>query len=192
LADQEKNPRLRIVGFIFLGMLSFTKTEGMVAAGILCALALILKKDKKQSLGSIVAFAIAALPTIIFALFIAPKNVAMINGLTSIDHPSNWERLQVIAIYPWLDFKNPQWNGLWFLGMGGLILAGKNAWQGHLKIIGLFIIAYLGIVMAYYFVNTFFPIVWWLQTTFDRITFALIPTITLWITLSLEKKMGTE
>ncbi len=31
--------------------------------------------------------------------------------------------------------------------------------------------------MAYYAVNTFFEIGWWLSTTLSRILFALVPTI---------------
>jgi hypothetical protein len=47
------------------------------------------------------------------------------------------------------------------------------------------LLLYLGAVMAYYAVNTFFEIDWWLSTTLARILFALIPTIVLWIGVAL-------
>jgi len=37
--------------------------------------------------------------------------------------------------------------------------------------------------MAYYAVNTFFEIGWWLNNTLSRILFALLPTIALWISI---------
>ena len=73
----------------------------------------------------------------------------------------------------------------WLLTLGGVLLAGKKLWQSTLGIIGLSLILYMGVVMAYYAVNTFFEIGWWLSTTLSRIVFALIPTIALWIGLGL-------
>ena len=75
----------------------------------------------------------------------------------------------------------------WFLAacFGGILLAGKKLWQSTLGVIGLCLVLYFGIVMAYYAVNTFFEIGWWVQNTLSRILFALVPTVTLWIGLGL-------
>ena len=106
-------------------------------------------------------------------------------GLTSTDKPTNWARLSVILVYPWFEFISGKWNGFWLLALGGILLAGKKLWQSTLGVIGLSLVLYLGVVMAYYAVNTFFEIGWWLQTTLSRILFALVPTIALWIGLAL-------
>jgi hypothetical protein len=182
LAEKYDLPKLKILSLVFLGLMSFTKNEGLIAAGI-AALGLFWheRSHKKGLKTLILAFFIALLPTIIFMIFFAPKNEAFINGLTSTDKPTNWSRLIVILVYPWFEFISGKWNGFWLLALGGILLAGKKLWQSTLGVIGLSLALYLGVVMAYYAVNTFFEINWWLSTTLSRILFALVPTIALWI-----------
>jgi len=189
LAEKHNLPKLKILSVIFLGLMSFTKNEGLMAAAI-CALALFWhgRSNKKELKPLIIAFFIALLPTIIFTLFMAPKNEAFINGLASTDKPTNLARLSVILAYPWFEFISGKWNGFWLLALGGILLAGKKLWQSTLGVIGVSLVLYLVIVMVYYDINTFFEISWWLSTTLSRILFALIPTITLWIALALIAK----
>ena len=91
-----------------------------------------------------------------------PNNEAFINGLISTEKPTNWARLSVILVYPWFELISGKWNGLWFLVVAGGLLAGKKLWQGTLGVMGISLVLYLGVVMAYYGVNTFFEIGWWL------------------------------
>ena len=186
LAEKYNLPKLKILSLILLGMMSFTKNEGLIAAGI-SALGIFWheRSHKKELKTLILTFFIAALPTIIFTLFMAPKNEAFINGLVSTDKPTNWTRLSIILVYPWFEFISGKWNGFWLLVLGGILLAGKKLWQSTLGMIGFSVILYLVVVLAYYDVNTFFEISWWLSTTLSRILFALIPTIVLWIGLAL-------
>jgi len=92
--------------------------------------------------------------------------------------------VSVILVYPWFEFISGKWNGYWLLALAGILWGGKKLWQSTPGLIGISLILYLGVVMAYYAVNTFFEIQWWLSTTLSRILFALIPTITLWIGLA--------
>ena len=39
-----------------------------------------------------------------------------------------------------------------------------------------------------YFVNTFYEVIWWLNTSLNRIIFALIPMTALWAFLAIEEK----
>jgi hypothetical protein len=191
LAEKYNLPKLKILSMVFLGLMSFTKNEGLVAAGITVLLILWHELPKKNGFpikafgndtGKLIFwFVLAALPTIIFTLFMAPKNEAFINGLTSMDKPTNWMRLSVIAVYPCVELVSGKWCGFWVLVLGGVLLAGKKLWRSTLGMIGLSLILYVGTVMTYYAVNTFFEISWWLSTTLSRILFALIPTIALWI-----------
>ncbi len=171
---------------LFLGLLSFTKTEGMLAAGILGAL--VVLKHKKNSLPFIAAFAIAALPTVIFQLCFAPKNEAFINGLFSTVKPSTWDRLETIASYTVTELASLKWNGLWLVLIGGVAACGKKAWSPHGRMMGLCLAAYLLMVLGYYYVNTFFEIGWWMQNTLNRVLFAMLPSAMLWLGLSLSKK----
>jgi hypothetical protein len=189
LAQKYDLPKLKILSMVFLGLMSFTKNEGLIAAGI-AALGIFWheRSHKKELKILILAFIIASLPTVIFTLFFAPKNEAFINGLFSTDKPVHWTRIVIILVYPWFEFVSGKWNGLWLLAGAGILLAGKKLWQSTLGLIGLSIILYVGVVMAYYAVNTFFEIGWWLQTTLSRILFALVPTIALWIGLALKPR----
>ena len=186
LAEKCRLPKLKILSMVFLGLMSFTKNEGLIAAGVSALLIFWHERAHKNELKTLLfAFMIAALPTIIFTLFMAPKNEAFINGLSSTDKPTTWERLNFILIYPWFEFISGKWNGFWLLVLGGILLGGKKLWRSTLGIIGLSLILYLGVVLAYYAVNTFFEIQWWLENTLSRILFALLPTIALWISLGL-------
>jgi len=185
LAEKYNLPTLKILSMLFLGLMSFTKNEGLIAAGIAALLIWWQERSRKKELkGLIGAFIIAALPTIIFTLFMAPPNEAFINGLVSTDKPTDWARVSVILVYPWFEFISGKWNGYWLLALAGILWGGKKLWQSTPGLIGISLILYLGVVMAYYAVNTFFEIQWWLSTTLSRILFALIPTITLWIGLA--------
>lgn len=186
LAEKYNLPKLKILSMIFLGLMSFTKSEGLIAAGIAALLIFWHERSHKRKLKPlIIAFFLTLLPTIIFMAAFAPKNVAFINGLASTEKPTTWARLNVILIYPWIELISNKWNCFWLIVFGGILLAEKKLWQSTLGVIGLTLILYLGVVMVYYDVNTFFEISWWLSTTLSRILFALVPTIALWVGVGL-------
>ena len=187
LAEKHSNPKLKILSMIFLGLICFTKDEGMIMAVIAACLVLWQEHVHKKNCKNLLAclFILAASPMIIFSAALAPHNEAFINGLASMEKPTNWARLSVILVYPWFELISGKWNGLWFLVVSGVLLAGKKLWQGTLGVIGISLVLYLGVVMAYYGINTFFEIGWWLENTLSRILFALVPTIALWIAFAL-------
>ncbi len=186
LAEKHNNPKLKILSMIFLGLICFTKDEGMIMAVIAACLVLWQERvHKKNCKNLILTFILAASPMIIFSLALAPHNEAFINGLTSMEKPTNWARLSIILVYPWFEAISGKWNGLWFLVVPCALLAGKKLWQGTLGVMGISLVLYLGVVMAYYGINTFFEIGWWLENTLSRILFVLVPTIALWIAFAL-------
>ncbi len=175
-------PSLVIVAALSLGALSFCKTEGLVASLILTGLWLWHIKPQ-QRLNFCWPLAIAFLPTVIFQLTMAPHNSAFVNGLTSAAKPLDINRLIVVGAYPFFEMINFKWLGFWLLVV---ITAGvhyKRILDAKWRIIPIFLSIYLSIVLAYYAINTFFPIAWWMQTTLHRILFTLIPTILLWLGL---------
>lgn len=186
LAEKYDLQRLKMLGMIFLGLMSFSKNEGLMAAVIVALALLWHERSRPKGLKNLLlAFLCAALPTIIFSVFFAPKNEAFINGLVSTDKPTHWDRVEVILAYPWLEFISGKWNCFWVLAFGGILLAGKRLWTSTLGMIGLSLVLYLGVVLAYYALNTYFEIIWWLGQTLSRILFALIPTVALWVGLGL-------
>ncbi len=187
LSVELRDFRFLILSAIFIGLLSFTKNEGLAAAGILCILLLI---EKPSQLWKIIGtIFLAALPMIIFTLTMAPHGDAFINGLLSPEKPSTFPRFLFILSYTLFEFLSLKWMGLWALAALGIGLGWKKAFQKPLAIIGLFMAAYLMVTIAYYQTNMFFDdIKWWMDNTLHRIIFALMPSVFLWMGISFFKK----
>lgn len=168
---------------VFLGLLSFTKTEGTVAAGILAVLLLILRRDKVKTFWPIML--LSFLPIIIFNIGMAPHNEAFINGLVSSAKPSTLQRLKTVLTYPLGELFSFKWNGLWVIFLCMLAANWKKMTQPRLRIFAIFFAVFLGILLTYYQINTFFEIRWWMDTTLHRILFILMPSLFFWAALSL-------
>lgn len=168
---------------ICLGLLSFTKTEGTAAALLLSlGIGFFNRTKLKQFLPMLICF---MLPTFIFTCFMAPHNEAFINGFNSAVKPATWQRLQIIAVMFFYELISPKWSGIWILLAAGLIAAWKKAFNNKLLLMALFTAGYLGILIAYYEINTFFEIAWWVSNTLHRILAALLPGLLYWFGLAL-------
>ncbi len=184
--EKSKDNRLLILTAIFIGLLSFTKNEGIAASGILSLLILL---RRPQPWLFIIALVISALPTIIFTLTMAPHGGVFINGLLSADHPSSGSRLIYILTNTLYEFISMKWAGLWIIAAIGLTLSKGRSLKQPLVTVGLFMICFLTVTLTYYQINTFFDdIRWWMDNTLNRIVFALMPSVFLWMGLSLFKK----
>lgn len=184
LFDQSKNPRLLLLTALFIGLLSFTKNEGLAASAILTILILIQRPSKPWIFIGLIF--LAALPTFIFILTMAPKSEAFINGLISAQKPSTFERLEFILVYTFSEFISLKWMGIWIVATLGIGFGLRKAFTQPFVLIGTFTALYLAIVLGYYQINTFFEnINWWMDFTLNRILFALMPSIFLWIGVSL-------
>lgn len=168
---------------VFLGLLSFTKTEGTVAAFILGVMLLWYHRARIKTF--LPYLMLSMLPVIIFTLWMAPHNEAFVNGLTSSIKPSTWQRLQVILAYPLFEIISIKWNGLWIILLTMIAVYWGKLTQKRLQIFGIFFAVFLAILLSYYQVNTFFDIKWWLDTTLHRILFMLMPSLFLWVALAI-------
>ncbi|MCB9772434.1 MAG: hypothetical protein H6754_07790 [Candidatus Omnitrophica bacterium] len=198
-AQKHKKSYLALLSGIFNGFLGFTKPEGLIAALILGALVVSLTTwsiFKKQNVFSsantklfFIGFILASLPTLAFHVLYSPGNQTFINGLTSTLKPATWERLQVIFMYLGTEFKSGKWNGLWFLILLGGLLGGKKLWTENF-LVAIFLFIYFGVILAYYEINTYFEIKWWLSVSLNRILFSLLPLTLFWVFSSIlsEKK----
>ncbi len=196
---QKKNRKpLALLAGLLAGFLGFTKPEGLIASLILCGLVVGLtltsKLRKNKNFSFVCAglfflgFALCSLPTFVFNVLYSPGNQTFVNGLTSTLKPSTWERLQIILNFLWVEFKSAKWNGLWILLLLGLILGGKKPWVKTNILSGLFLLFYLTVIVAYYQINTYFEIKWWLSVSLNRILFSLLPLFLLWVFGSLLDK----
>ncbi len=187
-AEQEQSRAWLILGCILLGILSFTKSEGTIAALLIFMLMTIKKflaKRSKQKFqefifGAIVFF-LAALPTIIFNLFFSPGNQTFTNGLQSLQHPATFDRFKFCIAFLLSEMISMKWCGLWITVIVIGLLSLKRGWQRALKIFPLSLSIYLGIVLAYCFINTRFEIGWLLQVTLGRILASLLPSLLFWV-----------
>ena len=192
-AKQLSSIRFAVLGGLFLGFLSFSKPEGLVSAGVLvllsCPYFLFKKKTPKRVLIAILlTAAVAVIPTVLFQLGFAPKNQTFVNGLILADHRAEFNRVKVTIAFYLFELISSNWNGLWLILFGGILLSGKKSFKGDIKIFPFFFFLYWGIVTFYYFINTYFKIDWWLQVTLHRIAYATLPSFTFWAFYALFRK----
>ncbi len=193
--SRQNSPAYLFLSGLFLGSLSFTKSEGTIAVTVIFLLAIFytfFNKAKtydhklKLFFSFLVGSAINGLPTLLFEWLYAPMNQTFINGLISTSHPASLERFKVIMVFFLVEIINKKWNGLWILLMAGIFLSKGKGFNKTLIIFPLFLGTYLMIVLVYYFLNTYFEIFWWLQNTLARILFGILPVVIFWVFVSLE------
>jgi hypothetical protein len=196
LFQRTKEPGYLILMGLVLGMLGFTKVEGetLSCVTLITALVFILTEQttkdarKRAALFLISATTIAAVPLIIFLLRYAPHNSGIfINGLTSPDKPTSLERLITIITYYGHEFISIKWTGLWIALTAILVLSYKKCLSRELRIIPIVLSIYFFIFTSMYLINTFYEITWWLNTSLNRIIFALVPVTALWVFLSFDE-----
>lgn len=176
---------------LLTGFLSFTKPEGLIAALILSVLfigltlwkRLLQHKDFSWSSAQLflLGLVLASLPTLAFNVLYSPGNQTFVNGLTSTLKPATGERLQLIMVFLVTELKNGKWNGLWFLILFGFLIGGKKLWNKDNIFVAGFLTLYLGVVLTYYQINTYFEIKWWLSVSLHRILFSLLPLFLFWV-----------
>ena len=200
--DLRENPRIdaryALLAGIFIGFLSFTKPEGMLAALLLIGIMFVaeLWPRRQQRLGTpglgffLAGVVLAGLPSVIFVLAYSPGNQTFVNGFLSDAKPVSCYRLKMILAFLLVELKSEKWNGLWLLWAGGIIVGIKKCFQRPFVWIPAFLFLYLGGVISYYWLNTYFDIGWWLQSSLNRILFTLLPVVALWLFVALwtEKK----
>ncbi|MEW5894229.1 MAG: hypothetical protein AB1650_00480 [Candidatus Omnitrophota bacterium] len=179
---------------IFTGILSFIKPEGTILAGLTFTVAMTFifkNKDwKEKAFLFLPAALIAGLPSILFQLFLSPGNQTFINGLASSSNPSTLLRLKIILGFFIIEITRLKWGFLWFLLLAAALLNFKKVFKEYVFVLP--VIAYMLIVIFYYWVNTYFEIEWWLAVSLNRILMALAPALILWISLSVIPKKSSS
>lgn len=193
LYEQRRKIGFLHLALIALGLMSFTKSEGLVLSLIALTgmtLVIAVRKETRSATapairGFIITALLAFLVSAVFQIFFAPQSTTFINGLTSAEKATSLERLWAVAVFFGMEMISPKWNGLWLLSATGLLLGWKKSLTGRRWIIPAIIAGYLAVICGVYWINTFFEIIWWLGTTLNRILFALTPSIIFWLFLSI-------
>ncbi len=190
-AQKTRSPSFAGLSGICTGFLTFTKPEGLVAAliisGLVVALTILSRRRKPKNFSVIqsgfffAGLAVVSLPTFAFHVLYSPGNQTFINGLTSALKPVTWQRLQIIMGFLLLELSSAKWNGIWLLLGAGLLLGGKKPWTPDNTLIAGFLFLYFAVIVAYYEINTYFEIKWWLSVSLNRILFSLLPLVLFWI-----------
>ena len=196
LSYTNENKKFILLSGLFLGFLTFTKPEGTVA-GILLVLSsfiyLFLEKRKSKNLRKtfliyfFIGIFMSILPTVLFQILYAPANQTFINGFTSLTHPITHSRIKITSMFFLIEPISDKWHGIWILLLGGLFLTKGKCLERDTRIFPMFLLIYLGVIFAYYLLNTYFEISWWLSVTFNRILFSLLPIVLFWVFYSLDK-----
>ena len=188
-AREEKNIGFAVLAGCFCGILSFTKTEGTLASVLVAGLSVPYLWNHKDARSLLWPFggalAACSLPTLLFQMFWAPGNESFVNGLTSVDTPATFLRLKIILMFLFAELVSIKWNELWIILVCGLLLSKTRGFKNALWIVPAFLTLYLGAALAYYFINTHFEIIWWLQTTLNRVLYSILPIIVWWVFHSL-------
>ncbi len=186
--ERRSNSYLSIL-LLSLGFMSFTKSEGLVLSlitALMCAAAILRSPSLRKIVASswkvpLFALILSFLPTLFFQTLWAPDSRTFINGLTTATQPILMERLYATFIYLGIELKHPKWNGFWFILAGGILLSGTRAYRKTLWVIPAIIGSYILSLICVYTINTFFPVLWWLSTTLNRLLFALVPALIFWL-----------
>jgi hypothetical protein len=207
----EESPlEMGLCGF-FLGTMVFVKNEGLLLASLSAVLiSALLWSNKKirPKKNYVLAFLgggiTGVIPAAGFYWLYAPDNITFVNGLMSAAQPSTWLRFKTIMGFYSLEFFSPlwniialfhpsfvagsyicKWNGIWTLLLIGILLSKGRGFQRSLWVIPLLITGFMTVITAYYWVNTYFQIEWWMQVSLNRIISGFLPLLIFWVFLSL-------
>ncbi|MBF0533260.1 MAG: glycosyltransferase family 39 protein, partial [Candidatus Omnitrophica bacterium] len=183
---------------LFAGLLTFTKNEGIVMAGlfgmILSAVLLLCpRQERKTNLGFWLAwvsgFILTCWPTLVFKICFAPANRDMMGG---IDFAAlkffNLHGLIVLSVFTLKEILKPGWIGLWVMLLATTLLFLPRLFKKENKIGAFFFIGY-GLVLTWIYLTTKnFDMVWRLVSTLERIMLYLLPGLLFYVAYCVWKR----
>jgi len=181
---REKNNHMGLLAGIFLGLMSFTKNEGIVMALLLFILTSIYLfiKNRTNAKKPVLFFTIGLLltmsATILFKIFIAPANTDILPNLTAQNaHLINIDRFMIIKNGILQELFNRKWCFIWPFIFILIVLRLPKFFSKESAIFTFFFLGFIGILTIIYITTTTFDLVWWLKTSLARIYLYLLPSI---------------
>ncbi|MBF0330753.1 MAG: hypothetical protein HQL17_02360 [Candidatus Omnitrophica bacterium] len=192
LFNLTKNAGYLILMGATLGMMGFTKAEGMGLLAItgIASSILIMTTFKDICKNALIklwsATIAAAIPLLLFVFIYAPRKVVVFkNGLTAPDHPLTWDRFSYFMSFMGHDLINNRWQGLWILPVIALMVAGRKSLNQTVRLFPVVLLANICFSLSMFYINTHYDIVWWMNTSFERVALDILPALFCWATLAL-------
>lgn len=184
-----KDPNYAALLGIFLGLMTFTKNEGIVMVALLSVLFLYYVlhprlsglADKKPVLKTFLIFLItASLLTIYFKIFLAPRNrdISLVADFSSPQFNFfNWHGLSLILKKFQKEFLHLHWSYLWIFCGVLIILGCRRIFHRECRVFSLFLVLYFLVLIFIYLTTANFDLSWRLDNTLSRILTYLLPSI---------------
>ncbi len=181
---KERNTAMILLTGFFLGVLCFTKNEGITMAMILPGILLLTfwtdktYKSLKQPLTEklLAGFALTVWAPLIFKIFLAPANRDISwDGLRMLPQLLSLERIEMVLEYFLRSVFDNYWQYIWIFIFLIILLGFSRSRRAELKIFILFFAVYLLLVGIVYLTTMNFDLFWRLSRTAPRVLFCLMP-----------------
>ncbi|MFT7537921.1 MAG: hypothetical protein ACI9F2_000060 [Lysobacterales bacterium] len=186
LAFESPSLKKFILPGLFLGLMTFTKNEGIVTSILLlsisCIYLLITTSHKKQALKWCLtlsgSYFLCAWVTIYFKLVLTQSNpdILPMNGNAEYTF-LNMHGLSITWSHLLKEWLRIQWGYIWFLLIVMTTIKLPSYFKKENLVPSLFLILYTGILLLIYLTTINFDLSWRLTHTLKRILFYLLPTI---------------
>ena len=180
---------LATVSGLLMGLMSFTKNEGLVMSILLIfffGLYLVCRRvplaQKKQDLWLIpcllLGYIVTSSATVILKLFLAPANKDIFGGAAGAEMEYlNWDGLRITLGALGKEFVRERWAYMWYFVLGLTVLANRRLFYKENKLFLGFLGSYLSVLLLIYMTTVGFNLEWRLKSTLPRILFYLLPTV---------------
>ncbi len=186
-AIQEKSKGFGFLFGFFLGLMSFTKNEGLTMALLLAMLSIAYflfekttgRRNNFHMIRFIFGGLAVALPVVIyFKFFLAPPNPdILLLDAPRLSHFFNLEGCAMILDGFYTQLTHPRWFHLWLLVLLGFLLDWRLYFKKEIKVLFLFFILYGLVIFFIYLATVNFSLMWRLSRTSLRILFCLTPSV---------------
>jgi hypothetical protein len=187
LLFREQDARYAVILAIILGLMTFTKNEGIAIASILSLLVVTYlwieksfdQKFKKTATKSfLIALILAISLTLYFKLALAPRNRDIFIDPAKASLPYlNWDGLVLILGQMKAEALNRRWAFVWIFSTVLILLGWTKVFYKECKIFSLFFIFYFMVLILIYMTTVHFELSWRLKYTLHRIYGYFLPSV---------------
>lgn len=182
-----KDAGCAVLSGLFLGLMTFTKNEGIVLClilfGLTCLNIILFNKGSFRSRLTVPAYlliglASTAIFTILFKIFLAPPNPDIFPANVSNANMEflNFKGLTIVINFTLKEIAYKGWCSIWSLIMIMFMINPIKFFRKEPKVISVFFVCYLLVLLFIYLTTINFDLTWRLTSTLQRILFYLLPS----------------
>ncbi len=187
LMIREQHRGMALLWGVLLGLMTFTKNEGIVLALLfagITTLFLLLKNAGERKLNTklllfaLLGIAMTSCFTIFFKFYLAPPNRDILTNLVLTDMKFlNWSGLMIIVNAFFDEISHRRWSFTWIFLIFLMGIRIPKLFYKECSVISFFFIAYGLVLLLIYLTTVNFDLSWRLTNTLPRILFYLLPSI---------------